>query len=106
MTGFGADRQQRETTQHQPEDDARCPALVYRQMIAVMVRYSDQSPAPATASIPIIAMSAGTNLLWLAERTWVDGLLSQPLELDTLLAHITMLLGQPVASSPAIAVGD
>lgn len=51
-----------------------------------------------TAAIPIIAMSAGTNLLWLAERVRVDGLLGKPFELETLFAHLRMFLGDAVAS--------
>jgi len=45
-----------------------------------------------TRSIPIIAVSAGTNLRIHAEQLPADGVVGKPFDLDTLLAAVTVQL--------------
>lgn len=47
---------------------------------------------PDTSSIPIIAMSAGANLVKLAEALPADAVLRKPFNLDVLLASVTLQL--------------
>jgi len=47
---------------------------------------------PATCQIPIIAISAGTNLRIHANDLPADGVVAKPFDLDTLLAAITVQL--------------
>ncbi len=47
---------------------------------------------PDTRSIPIIAVSAGTNLRIHAEQLPADSVVGKPFDLDTLLAAVTVQL--------------
>lgn len=47
---------------------------------------------PHTRGIPIIAVSAGTNLRIHAEHLPADGVIGKPFDLDTLLAAVTVQL--------------
>lgn len=47
---------------------------------------------PATREIPIIAISAGTNLRIHASDLPADGIVAKPFDLDSLLASITLHL--------------
>jgi CheY-like chemotaxis protein len=47
---------------------------------------------PKTRAIPIIAVSAGTNLRLHVERLPADGVVGKPFDLDTLLAAVTVQL--------------
>lgn len=57
-------------------------------MTATRILKADQ----ATRSIPIIAISAGTNLRIQADDLPADGVVAKPFDLDTLLAAITVQL--------------
>jgi len=55
---------------------------------------------PRTRNIPVIAVSAGTNLRVHAERLPADGVVGKPFDLDTLLAAVTVhLLGAELTSA-------
>jgi DNA-binding response OmpR family regulator len=58
---------------------------------------------PRTQRIPIIAISAGTNLRLHAEQLPADGVVGKPFDLDTLLAAVMVQLqqGMPQASEVA-----
>ncbi|HET9015867.1 MAG TPA: response regulator [Thermomicrobiaceae bacterium] len=59
---------------------------------------------PATAPIPIIALSAGLTLLAIARTLPIEGLLSKPFELDDLVALVRRHL-EPDAIGAAPAAG-
>lgn len=52
---------------------------------------------PTTRGIPIIAISAGTNLRIHADDLPADGVVAKPFDLDTLLAAITVQLRRRAA---------
>jgi len=47
---------------------------------------------PTTASIRVIAMSAGANLRLLADNLPADGVVGKPFDLDALLADVAIQL--------------
>lgn len=54
---------------------------------------------PMTREIPVIAVSAGTNLRVHAEQLPADGVVGKPFDLDTLLAAVTVQLQNAAALS-------
>ena len=60
---------------------------------------------PRTKAIPIIAVSAGTNLRVHAEQLPADGVVGKPFDLDTLLAAVTVQLQIGEATMEQIADG-
>jgi CheY-like chemotaxis protein len=54
---------------------------------------------PRTRAIPVIAISAGTNLRLHAERLPADGVVGKPFDLDALLAAIMVQLQAPDGDS-------
>jgi CheY-like chemotaxis protein len=52
---------------------------------------------PKTKDIPVIAMSAGTNLRLHAEHLPADGALPKPFDLDAVLMTVSSVLRQPHA---------
>jgi CheY-like chemotaxis protein len=55
---------------------------------------------PTTASIRVIAMSAGANLRLLADNLPADGVVGKPFDLDALLADVAIQLRHSAAPEP------
>jgi CheY-like chemotaxis protein len=59
---------------------------------------------PQTRPIPVIAVSAGTNLRLHAEHLPADSVVGKPFDLDTLLAAVTVQLQLTSNDRPVVAV--
>jgi CheY-like chemotaxis protein len=59
---------------------------------------------PRTRAIPVIAVSAGTNLRLHAEHLPADSVVGKPFDLDTLLAAVTVQLQLTSNDRPVVAV--